>query len=168
MKFNAKKAEHDYITDNSMSYRKLAEKYEVSKATICRYATKNNWAEKKKQYETKLVQTATEKTLEKEADKLSTLRTATDTAIDVVDRFITEFAEQTEGDGWKYKNFKDCVTMLKELTALQRNLHGILTKQEEIALNTDSGETGETGIVFIPALAPEETENVVIEGETDV
>lgn len=168
MKFNTKKAEHDYITDNSMSYRKLAEKYEVSKATICRYATKNNWAEKREQYETKFVRTVTEKTLEKEADKLSTLRTATDTAIDVVDRFITEFAEQTEGDIWKYKNFKDCVSMLKELTALQRNLHGILTKQEELALDTDSDETGETGIVLIPEVAPEATENVVIEREADV
>lgn len=164
MKFDAKKAEHDYITDNSMSYRKLAEKYEVSKATICRYAKENDWAEKKKQYETKLVQTATEKTLKKEADKLSTLRTATDTAIEVVDRFITEFAEQTEGDGWKYKNFKDCVSMLKELTTIQRNLNGILTKQEEIALNTGSVTTNETGVVVLPGLIPD-TDIAVSEGE---
>lgn len=177
MKFNAKKAEHDYIT-GTMSYRKLAEKYEVDQATISKYGKKGCWVKKRKEYQAKVQQKALEKTVEKEADKLATLNSATDEAISIVAGFINDFNDESS---FKYKNFKDVVSTLKELTNLQRNLNGILTVQEENSLalareklqiererlGFDEGETGETGIVYIPEIAPEVTENVVIEGEAD-
>ncbi|MCM1286523.1 MAG: hypothetical protein NC213_09970 [Acetobacter sp.] len=179
MKFNAKKAEHDYITDNSMSYRKLAEKYKVNTATITKYAKKGEWVKKREKYQTKVAQRAIEKTAEKESDKLATLTSATDKAIEVVAEFINTYDDDS---AFRYKNFKDVVATLKELTALQRNLNGILTKKEEIAFafaeeklkhekarnSSDEKEQEETGIVVIPALVSESSENIVIEGEIDV
>lgn len=180
MKFNAKKAEHEYITDNSMSYRKLAEKYEVNYTTVQVYGRKHNWVDKRKEYQSKLAQKTLEKTVEKQSDKLSKLSSATDKAIDYVERCFEGYAD--ENNNISIGILKDIATTLKYLTGVQRNLNGILTVQEENALQlareklqiererigVDEGNDGETGIVFIPALAPEETENVVIEGETDV
>lgn len=180
MKFDAKKAEHDYITDNSMSYRKLAEKYEVNYTTVQTYGKKHCWVEKRKQYQSELAQKTIGKTLDKQSEKLSKLSSATDKAIEYVEKIFDSYAD--EKDTIAISVLKDIASTLKTLTGVQRNLNGILTVQEENALEiakeklhiererigSDEGELGETGIVVIPALAPDETENVVYEGETNV
>lgn len=181
MKFDAKSAEQEYITDNSMSYRRLAEIYEVNYTTVSNYGKKHGWVEKRKAYQSNLVQKTIKKTLNKESDKLSKLCNATDKAIEYVEKCFADCADP-ETDTISVRTLKDIADVLKRLTDVQRNLHGILTAQEENALaiareklqlereriGFDEGESGETGIVVIPALAPEETENVVYEGETNV
>ncbi len=180
MKFNAKQAEHDYITDNSMSYRRLAEKYEVNYTTVQTYGKKFGWVEKRKKYQSELARKTLEKTLDKQSEKLSKLSSATDKAIEYVDKIFESYAD--EDDTIAISVLKDIAATLKTLTGVQRDLNGILTVQEENSLaiareklqlereriGFDEGETGETGIVLMPALAPDETENVVYEGEANV
>lgn len=181
MKFDAKSAEQEYITDNSTSYRRLAEIYEVNYTTVSNYGKKHGWVEKRKAYQSNLVQKTIKKTLNKESDKLLKLCNATDKAIEYVEKCFDDYVDP-EKDTISISALKDIAAILKTLTGVQRNLRGILTVQEENALiiakeklqlereriGFDEGETGETGVVVIPALASDESENVVYEGETNV
>lgn len=178
MKFNAKKAEYDYITDNSISYRRLAEKYEVSFHTVQSYAKKHGWVEKRKNYQSKLAQKAIVKSLENQSEKLSKLSTATDKAIEYINKSFAAYENQEDGS-ISITVLKDIATTLKTLTGVQRDLNGILTVQETNALalakekleierekvGVNDTDDNETGVVFMPALVSEETEHVVKEGE---
>lgn len=179
MKFDAKKAQHDYVTDNSMTYRSIAEKYNVNTSTVTKYAKKGEWIKKREQYQTEVTQKAINKSKEKDVDKLSKLATATDNAIDIVSEYISEYNNNT--DELNPKSFKDVVSILKDLVFLQRNLNGIKTQQEidnfELALKKleiekekagfDEDDDNETGIVFIPAVSDDSNNYVIQEGESN-
>lgn len=47
-KIDWKKARLDYITDESMSYAKLAKKYHLNESTITRHSQKNGWIDLRK------------------------------------------------------------------------------------------------------------------------
>lgn len=159
MKFNAKKAEHEYVTTN-ISYRELAEKHEVSLSYMATVGSKNKWGEKRKDYRTNVYKKSIEKSEKADIDKLADCKTATDKAIAIVIGMINDCEEGTPQD------MRTCVAALKDLIGMQRDLHGILTKKDELTLlNTDSDD-GESGIVYIPPLAPE-ADAVVIEGDNN-
>lgn len=159
MKFDAKKAEHEYITTNT-SYRKLAEKYEVTREHICRVAKENEWVKKRKDYKTEVYQKATEKSMENEIDKLAKCKTATDRAIEIVLDMVNDCEEGTPQD------MRTCVAALKDLIGMQRDLHGILSRKDELILRQGTTDDNESGVVYIPPLAPE-ADSVVTEGETN-
>ena len=160
MKFDAVRAEHEYVTTQT-SYRKLAEKYEVDQATVCKYAKQGGWVEKRKKFQAEVKQKLNNISVDKEVDKLGTLKTATDTAIEIVYGFIEEFAAEADKVD-KHRNMKDCVLMLKELAGLQRNLNGILTAQEEITLRHTDENGSEGGVIYIPAVTEVDEEAVVV------
>lgn len=179
MKFDAKKAEHDYVTDNSMTYRRIAQKYNVNTSTVTKYAKKGEWIKKREQYQTDVAQKAIKRSKQKDVDKLSKLTSATDNAIDIVSEYISEYNKNTEG--LNPKSFKDVVSILKDLVFLQRNLNGIKTQQEidsfELALQKleiekekagfNEDDDNETGIVFIPSVSQEDNRCVIQEGESN-
>lgn len=179
MKFDAKKAEHDYVTDNSMTYRRIAQKYNVNTSTVTKYAKKGEWIKKREQYQTQVTQKAMQKRQVRDVDKLSKLTSATDNAIDIIYEYIREYNSHTEG--LNPKSFKDVVSILKDLVFLQRNLNGIKTQQEidsfELALQKleiekekagfNEDDDGETGIVLIPAVSQEDNRGVIQEGESN-
>lgn len=173
MKFDVTKAEHDYVTDTTMSYRKLAEKYEVDQATVSKYGKLNKWVDKRKEFQAKVKQKSLDKASEKKSDGLAKLSAATVTAINIVVGRLNGVTEETES-----KELKEYVNMLKELTGIHRNLTGSLTQQElnqyELAkekliiereragINEDDDD--ESGIVFIPDIKENVDDNVIIEG----
>lgn len=160
MKFDARKAEHEYITDTKTSYRKLAEKYEVSFQTVKEYAVEHEWVKKRKEYSKKVSQKLLEKSIEQEVDKLARCKTATDTAIEVVEAMIDECKTGTPQD------LRTCVAALKDLIGMQRDLHGVLSRKDELMLHQGDSTTDESGVVYIPPLAPE-ADAVVVEGDSD-
>lgn len=160
MKFNAKKAEHEYVTTTT-SYRKLAEKYEVSINAIREISKKNHWVDKRKEYNTKLAQTLYEQSMNDELDKLAECKTATNRAITIVMGMINECENGTPQD------MRTCVAALKDLIGMQRDLHGILTRKDEMSLLGVNDDDGESGVVVIPAVVPD-ADIAVMEGDNNV
>ena len=175
MKFDVTKAEHDYITDTSMSYRRLAGKYEVDQATISKYGRQNDWVNKRKEFQAKLKQKSLDLTSKRKAEGLSKLSDGTVKAIDIVVGRIDCITDDTSN-----KDIKAYVDMLEKLTDIHRNLTGSLTQQElnsfkiacerleiereKAGINEDDSESG---IVFIPEIKEDTGCNVVIEGDAD-
>lgn len=148
MKFDAKAAEREYITTQT-SYRKLAEKYEVSENAVYNIGVKNGWKQKRIDYQTKLGEKLVEKSMEREIDKLDKCKTATDRAIAICMGMIDDCEDGTPQD------MRTCVAALKDLIGMQRDLHGLLSRKDELALRQESGDNTETGVVYIPSIAPE-------------
>lgn len=157
MKFDAKAAEREYITTQT-SYRKLAEKYEVDTAHVARIAKAERWVEKKKEYETKVHQKSIEKSIDNELDKLAKCKTATDRAIAICMGMINDC------EGGTPQDMRTCVAALKDLIGMQRDLHGLLSRKDELSLRQENGDTSETGVVFIPPIVAD-AEVVVEDGE---
>ena len=66
------KVKTEYIT-TSISYRKLADKYDISRSTLLCRAKRENWFEAKKDYQAKIVAKSVQKAESKAVDYKSTL-----------------------------------------------------------------------------------------------
>lgn len=161
-KIDRMKAEHEYITTNT-SYRKLAEKYEVSENAMGEMARRHHWTQKRKEYRDNLGKKLAEKTAKREVDKLANLRTATDSVIECA---MNRAAELSNDEQWESTELKTLASALKDLVAVQRDLHGLLSKRDELQLRQETNDYGETGVVYIPPLTAE-SDNVVTEGGED-
>lgn len=82
----------EYITDESSSYRKLAQKYGVGIATICKHAKDEKWAQQREQVKNKTIAKSLEKISDKKAkqaarysDMVDTMTEKLTAAIDKVD-----------------------------------------------------------------------------------
>ena len=175
MNFDVQKAGQEYICDSSLSYRELAKKYGVSLSTIYKASKEGKWIEKRKGF----IKNQTDETKEKDNsqndEKLSKLCIATDKTIECVDEYLNSSEDISVNE------LKNIASILKTLTSVQRDLNGILTVKEQssltiskqrlkLAMERIGGEDdikGETGVVFIPFLADEETDNIFTEGEED-
>lgn len=65
-----KKIRAEYVT-TQISYRDLAEKWDVSFTTLSRRGTEEGWVRRRKEYEEKTLKKALQKATEKQAEKLS-------------------------------------------------------------------------------------------------
>lgn len=148
MKFDAKAAEHEYVTTQT-SYRKLAEKYEVSATVIQKLGKEKGWRKKREEYNAKVMQKLYSKSEEQELDKLAKCKTATDRAIAICMGMINDCEDGTPQD------MRTCVAALKDLIGMQRDLHGLLSRKDELSLRQESGDNTETGVVYMPSLVPE-------------
>ena len=87
----------EYITTD-ISYRKLAEKYEISLGTLCNRAKNEKWAELKKQHYDKTVTKSVEKIEKSKVDKMTRI-------IAVADRLLAKIEQAVdELDIQLYKN----------------------------------------------------------------
>lgn len=166
----------EYITTRT-SCAKLADKYGVSVSSISKKAASEHWKEKRKKYIENLNEKTVEKTVEKlsneNSEYLTKLITAADNAIETIDNI---FSDPDQFNRWivkqdytavektfhkcDTKSLKEAATTLRELIDIQRNLHGLLTKQEELKLEMENkkfngGEDeneSETGVVILPEI----------------
>ncbi|MBQ9531139.1 MAG: hypothetical protein IJR70_03595 [Eubacterium sp.] len=167
MAFDSNAAMNEYISDNSMTYKKLAEKYGVKYSVIAKQAKENEWVKKRKQ------RTECE---ECKANKLSILQKAADKSIQSL--YAKLYEEELS-----INDIKNISTILKTLTAVQRDLYGLPTFKEENSvrlsnerlklvkakITSSEDDDKETGVVLIPFLDEEdENEEVVYEGEENV
>lgn len=88
----------EYITTEKSSYRKLAEKYEISLGTLCNRAKNEKWAELKKQHYDKTVTKSVKKIEKSKVDKMTRI-------IAVADRLLAKIEQAVdELDIQLYKN----------------------------------------------------------------
>lgn len=182
------KIKAEYITTD-ISYRKLAEKWEVSFRTLADRAMKGKWAVARDKHRNavvrKTVQKVADRTSEANANKLMRLQQAADSMGDVIADIFSDteqFKRHIVPDGdysvtervYKKidtKAIKDLTGALKDLAAVMRNIYDIPTIQEQSAMEiaaerlkmeqakSDVADEEETGVV---ELAP-----VLLEGDSD-
>ena len=160
MIFDCDEAMREYINDEKMSYRKLAEKFKVPYSVIAKEARKNQWVKKRK--------------LKSEADnensnKLSTLQKA-------ADRSIQSLYSKLYEEDLSINDIKNISTILKTLTAVQRDLNDLPTYKEENSvrisnerlklvqakITSGADNETETGVVFIPLIDEESDDEEVV------
>lgn len=84
----------EYITDESTSYRKLAEKYGVPLGTLYKRAKKENWVSLRKQSGDRRVAKTVSAIERKHAQKLSRIQDITDRLLDRIERAVEELDTQ--------------------------------------------------------------------------
>ena len=80
----------EYITDESSSYRKLAEKYGVGMTALYNHAKSEDWVGQRKQLKDKTITKSLEKISDKRADKMSRVMDITDKLLDKLERAVDE------------------------------------------------------------------------------
>ena len=80
----------EYITDESSSYRKLAEKYGVGLTALYNHAKSEDWVGQRKQLKNKTITKSIEKISDKRADKMSRVMDITDKLLDKLERAVDE------------------------------------------------------------------------------
>lgn len=103
----------EYITDESSSYRKLAQKYSVGIATICKRAKAEDWAGQREQVKNKTIA----KTIEKISDKKAAQVKQYDYMVEKMTKKLTKAIEEV--------NPKDS-TSIRRLTASLCDLRELL------------------------------------------
>lgn len=80
----------EYITDESSSYRKLAQKYGVSVDAIYKRSKADNWQDQRKRLKDKTVTKSIEKISNQRADKMARVMDITDKLLDKLERAVDE------------------------------------------------------------------------------
>ena len=80
----------EYITDESSSYRKLAEKYGVGMTALYNHAKSEDWVGQRKQLKNKTITKSIEKISDKRADKMTRVMDITDKLLDKLERAVDE------------------------------------------------------------------------------
>lgn len=110
MDWNRIKAE--YIAGGT-SYRRLAEKYNVSFTTLTRTAQREDWVGLRKQAEDKVTTKIVDVVSEKEANKANKI-------IDVADKLLDKVLEMLDHDAsYNTQNIKNLTSALKDLKEIK-------------------------------------------------
>lgn len=84
----------EYITDESSSYRKLAEKYNVPLTTLAERAKKEKWTEKRKQHQDNIVTKTVAKDEKNQVDRMARLLTVTDKLLNKIEQTVDRLTEE--------------------------------------------------------------------------
>lgn len=84
----------EYITDETSSYRKLAEKYGVGLTALYNHAKAEDWVGQRKQLKDKTITKSIETISDQRADKLSRVLDITDKLLDKLERAVDELDVQ--------------------------------------------------------------------------
>lgn len=90
MGWNWEQIKTEYITTEKSSYRKLAEKYEISLGTLCNRAKNEKWAELKKQHYDKTVTKSVEKIEKSKVDKMTRIIAVADRLLAKIEQAVNE------------------------------------------------------------------------------
>ena len=80
----------EYITDESSSYRKLAEKYNVPLTTLAERAKREGWAKKKKQHRDKVITKSIKKKETEQVNRLTRIQSVADRLLDRIEQSVEE------------------------------------------------------------------------------
>lgn len=152
MDWNAIKTE--YITDESTSYRKLAEKYGVPLGTIFKRAKRENWIGLRQQSQDKMVAKTVAKIENAQIDRLTRIHSITDKALDKL-----EYALENV-DALDTYAFRQIVATIKDIKEIQMLKSATDLREQEARIAKLEREAQEE--------ANENTEiRVVIEGSLE-
>lgn len=105
-----KKIKAEYVAGGT-SYRKLAEKYDVSLTTLQRIAKKENWIGLRQQAETKTETKIIDSVSEKNANRASKIISVADKLLDKISEIIDEVVTDTQS----IKHLTSALKDLKEI-----------------------------------------------------
>lgn len=80
----------EYITDESSSYRKLAQKYGVGMTALYNHAKSEDWVGQRKRLKDKTITKSLERISDERADKMSRVMDITDKLLDKLERAVDE------------------------------------------------------------------------------
>ena len=163
-----KKLKAEYIAGGT-SYRKLAEKYNVSFHTLRKQAAKENWKALRDETTTKTVTKIIEIESDKQAERMRRLLTVSDELLLVVEDAVKKFkAEELILDRTALKSLSGTIKDIKDIQSLKTSLDieeqkariAILKKQAEADKIDDEKPHG---VVLMPPimadLTPPKEEN---------
>lgn len=90
MDWNWEQVKTEYITTEKSSYRKLAEKYDISLGTLCNRAKNEKWTKLKKQHYDKTVTKTVKKIEKKKVDKMTRIINIADRLLDKIEKAVDE------------------------------------------------------------------------------
>jgi hypothetical protein len=121
--WNAIKTE--YITDESTSYRKLAEKYGVPLGTIFKRAKREKWIELRQQSQDKMVAKTVAKIENAQIDRLTRIHSITDKALDKL-----EYALENV-DALDTYAFRQIIASIKDIKEIQMLKSAVDLREQE-------------------------------------
>lgn len=123
------KIKNEYINTN-ISYRKLADKYKVSKNQVANRAKDENWQELRKKQrdkiETKLGQKTADKIVDAEVDRIGRLLTSADTAQKKIDQALKQLTKYVNAEGEIVDSQFVNVKELRAIIAAMKDLKDIV------------------------------------------
>lgn len=152
-----KKLRAEYIAGGT-SYRKLAEKHNVSFHTLRKQAAKENWKALRDETTTKTVTKIIEIESDKQAERMRRLLTVSDELLNVVEDAVNKFkTEELMLDRTALKSLSGTIKDIKDIQNLKTSLDieeqkariAILKKQAE-ANNVDDDKPH--GVVLMPPI----------------
>ena len=147
-----KKLRAEYIKGGT-SYRKLADKYDVSFHTLRKQAAKENWKALRDEVATKTVTKIVEIESDRQAERMKRLLTVSDMLLDAVEDAVSKFqAEELLLDRTALKSLSGTIKDIKDIQSLKTSLDieeqkariAILKKQAE----ADTNGSTEVSITF--------------------
>lgn len=148
----------DYITDESSSYRKLAQKYGIAYTSIGERARKEGWAEQREQYLSKTLSKTIDAIGKEQAKRASRVVTVADKLLDKIEKVIDSY----DGEGLiantqalkhitgALKDIKD-IQMIKSESDLREQEARIKKLEMEAALREEDDDKP-SGVVLMPEI----------------
>jgi hypothetical protein len=106
--------EIEYVTTD-ISHRKLAEKYNVCRSTVCKKAAAEKWSEKREKHRAKLVSKAVNAVGNKQAERAAKLVTVSDLLLDKIKSLLEGNPELLVNP----QNMKHISGVLKDIKDIQ-------------------------------------------------
>lgn len=106
----------EYITDSTMSYRKLAQKYKVGVQSITTRSKREGWIEQRERHKNRIVTKTLEKISERESSRISKYMEITDT---LTEKLIQALALVEPSDTYALRQITSSLKDLKEMQGVK-------------------------------------------------
>lgn len=120
------KLENLYVT-GKCTYAEVAERGGMAERTVRSYGANHQWGKKRREFQRRVADLARERTAEAAADRLATLREATDIAAEKAKTALELMGSDTPPDT---QGIRDIARALKDLTQLTRDFYNIPTEMQ--------------------------------------
>ncbi|MGM9642344.1 MAG: hypothetical protein ACI3XI_03945 [Eubacteriales bacterium] len=151
----------DYITDESSSYRKLAQKYGVSYTSIGDKARKEGWAEQREQYLTKTLSKTINAIGNEQAKRAARVVTVADKLLDKIEKAIEGCdGEELIANTQALKHITGALKDIKDIQMIKsdadlREQDARIKKLEMEASVRDEDDDKPSGVVLMPEITGE-------------
>ena len=128
-------AKREYLTKADVTYKILAEKYNIPESSLRKKAAKEKWKKGRHNYETRVEQKFYDRKSKIEADKLIRIGEAADKIAETIANTL-EKSDKTLKKGGKLdtKAIRELASALKELSTTIRVVNGIPTPMEKCSM----------------------------------
>ena len=124
------KIKTEYITTNT-SYRKLAQKHDISSQAICRRSKDEHWGEQREQYMNKTVTKTINRISEKQVDRATKLISVADLLLDKVKNLVEDNPELLLNT----QSIKNLSGVLKDIKEVQMIRSEADLREQEARIN---------------------------------